>query len=45
MRKTGFSWKRATGILKMKSTVSRSIGIPLAKSGRRQKVDVSRLSV
>ncbi len=33
----GFSWKRATGITRMKSKVSRSIGIPLTKSGRQRK--------
>lgn len=38
-RKHGFSfsWKRATGISGMKGKISRKTGIPLTKSGRRQK--------
>lgn len=34
----GFSWKRAVGITKFKSTISRSTGIPMTKSGRQRKV-------
>lgn len=36
--KGGFSWKRATGVTKMKKRVSRATGIPLTKSGRQRKV-------
>ncbi len=38
MRRGGFSWKRATGTSAVKSRVSKSIGIPLTKSGRQRKV-------
>ena len=38
MGKGGFSWKRATGITKAKSKVSRATGIPFTKSGRQRKV-------
>ena len=38
MNKGGFSWKRATGISRAKSQLSRSIGIPLTKSGRQRKL-------
>jgi len=38
MGKGGFSWKRAFGITKAKSRVSRSIGIPFTKSGRQRKI-------
>ncbi len=34
----GFSWKRFTGISAAKSKISRSIGIPLTKSGRQRKI-------
>jgi len=34
----GFSWKRALGITKAKSKISRTIGIPFTKSGRQRKV-------
>ena len=34
----GFSWKRAARISAAKSRVSRSIGVPLTKSGRQRKV-------
>ena len=34
----GFSWKRAVGITRIKSKISRSIGIPLTKSGRQRKL-------
>ncbi len=33
-----FSWKRAVGISAFKSKISRSIGIPLTRSGRQRKV-------
>jgi hypothetical protein len=38
-RKFGFSfsWKRAAGISRAKSRISRKTGIPLTKSGRRRK--------
>ena len=38
MNKGGFSWKRATGVTRAKSKVSRVTGIPLTKSGRQRKV-------
>jgi hypothetical protein len=38
MNKGGFSWKRLIGITRMKSNISRSIGIPLTKSGRQRKI-------
>ena len=34
----GFSWKRALGVTKAKSRISRATGIPLTKSGRQRKV-------
>ena len=34
----GFSWKRATGITRMKQKISRTTGIPLTKSGRQRKI-------
>ncbi len=34
----GFSWKRAAGISAAKARISRSIGIPLSRSGRQQKI-------
>ena len=37
-RKFGFSWKRTLGVSSAKRRISRKIGIPLTKSGRRQKV-------
>lgn len=38
-RKYGFSfsWKRAVGISAAKGRVSRALGVPLTRSGRRQK--------
>jgi hypothetical protein len=33
-----FSWKRAFGISSMKGKISRSIGVPLTKSGRQRKM-------
>ena len=38
MNKGGFSWKRFVGITRVKSNISRSIGIPLTKSGRQRKI-------
>lgn len=38
MNKGGFSWKRLVGISRVKSNISRKIGIPLTKSGRNQKI-------
>jgi len=35
--KGGFSWKRATGITRMKQGISRTTGIPMTKSGRQRK--------
>lgn len=37
MNKGGFSWKRLTGVTKVKQKISRSTGIPLTKSGRQRK--------
>ncbi len=34
----GFSWRRLVGISAMKSKISRTIGIPLTRSGRQQKI-------
>ncbi|HUN55211.1 MAG TPA: hypothetical protein VMU29_08660 [Smithella sp.] len=34
----GFSWKRLVGISAAKSRISRTIGIPLTKSGRQRKI-------
>lgn len=33
----GFSWKRATGVTRVKQNISRATGIPLTKSGRQRK--------
>ena len=38
MNRGGFSWKRFVGISAAKSRISRTIGIPLTKSGRQQKI-------
>ena len=38
MNKGGFSWKRATGITRAKSKISRATGIPITKSGRQRKI-------
>lgn len=38
MNRGGFSWKRAAGISGAKSRLSRSLGVPLTKSGRQRKV-------
>ncbi|TLM80122.1 MAG: hypothetical protein FDZ75_08600 [Actinobacteria bacterium] len=34
----GFSWRRLSGLSAAKSRVSRSIGVPLSRSGRQQKL-------
>jgi hypothetical protein len=33
-----FSWKRAIGLSGAKSKISRSIGVPLTRSGRQRKI-------
>lgn len=38
MNRGGFSWKRLIGISAAKAKISRSIGIPLTRSGRVQKL-------
>lgn len=38
MNKGGFSWKRAIGVTRAKSKISRATGIPLTKSGRQRKI-------
>ncbi len=38
MNRGGFSWNRLLGISQAKSKISRSIGIPLTKSGRQRKI-------
>lgn len=38
MNKGGFSVKRFIGISRIKSQISRDIGIPLTRSGRQRKV-------
>ena len=38
MNKGGFSWKRLVGITKAKQKISRTIGVPLTKSGRQRKI-------
>jgi len=38
MNKGGFSWKRLLGISAIKAKVGKTIGIPLTKSGRYQKI-------
>jgi hypothetical protein len=38
MNRGGFSWKRFFGVSAAKSRISRSIGIPLTKSGRERKL-------
>lgn len=36
-----FSWKRAVGLTQLKSKVSRKIGVPLTKAGRKRKVEIA----
>lgn len=38
MNRGGFSWKRLVGISRVKSDISRVIGVPLTKSGRQRKI-------
>lgn len=38
MNRGGFSWKRFVGISRVKSNISRKIGIPLTRSGGERKV-------
>src|SRR3990167_1748830 len=38
MNKGGFSWKRLTGVTKIKQKISRATGVPLTKSGRQRKI-------
>jgi hypothetical protein len=38
MNRGGFSWWRFFGVSAFKGRVSRQIGIPLTRSGRRQKL-------
>lgn len=38
MNKGGFSWKRFTGVTKIKQKISRKTGVPLTKSGRQRKL-------
>jgi hypothetical protein len=38
MNQGGFSWKRLVGISAFKAKISRSIGIPLSRSGRERKI-------
>lgn len=38
MNKGGFSWKRALGISRAKSKISRATKVPLTKSGRQRKI-------
>ena len=38
MNKGGFSWKRLAGVTRVKSSISRAIGVPLTRSGRQRKI-------
>jgi hypothetical protein len=38
MNRGGFSWRRFLGVSAFKARVSRRIGIPLIRAGRRQKL-------
>ena len=38
MNKGGFSWRRLLGVTAVKSRISRTIGIPLTRSGRQRKI-------
>lgn len=37
MAKSGFSWKKATGISSVKRKIAKATGIPTTKSGRKRK--------
>ena len=34
----GFSWKRALGVTRVETRISRSFGIPFTRSGRQRKI-------
>jgi hypothetical protein len=38
LNKGGFSWRRLFGVSAAKSKLSRSLGVPLTRSGRHQKI-------
>jgi hypothetical protein len=38
MNRGGFSWRRFVGVSALKARFSRQIGIPLTRTGRRQKL-------
>gem|GEM_PF-1241564 len=38
MNRGGFSWRRFFGIYAFKAKISRSIGVPLTRSGRQRKL-------
>ena len=38
MNRGGFSWSRLLGVSAAKARISRTIGIPLSRSGRQQKI-------
>jgi hypothetical protein len=38
MNRGGFSWRRFIGITAFKARISRTIGIPLTRSGRQRKL-------
>ncbi|STY28075.1 Uncharacterised protein [Legionella wadsworthii] len=38
MNRGGFSWKRLIGLSALKAKISRTIGVPLTKSGRERKL-------
>jgi len=35
----GFSWKRVTGVTKVKQTIAKATGVPTTKAGRKRKVE------
>jgi hypothetical protein len=43
MNKGGFSWKKLVGLSRAKSSISRTIKIPLTKSGRQRKAGAGSL--
>lgn len=45
MNKAGFSWRRLLGVSRVKSRISRTIGIPLTKSGRRRKLGAAMFKI
>lgn len=38
MNRGGFSWKRLTGVTRIKQKISRTTSVPLTKSGRQRKI-------